>query len=257
MPKILLKYLGQAGFLLKGRISLLFDPGYDPWNRQDLSEGIGVDIVCITHTHRDHFGNLAQFLLRHSSCIALGPPSVVKKLRKRWISRKGIKSMKPGDFFEMGEVRVYALAVKHGPRLPFFRPLTGLGLIPFNGFSLRDLILRPEEIGFLVKYGESIICHLGDSVYFKDLEKIVADIILVGIDGLEGMRIDEVRLLCEKVKPQVVVPMHFSSFFSRGDPIEFKERVKVPGVKTVVLSPGQTMEIEIGKPPHEASAEKT
>ena len=101
--------------------------------------------------------------------------------------------------------------------------------------------------GLLIKVGDQVVYHLGDTALFSDLQLVArrgdgVDVALVPIGGHYTMdRFDAVTAV-ELIAPKTVIPCHYDTF----PPIEtdaeaFKSDVESStGASVVILQPGET-----------------
>jgi L-ascorbate metabolism protein UlaG (beta-lactamase superfamily) len=104
--------------------------------------------------------------------------------------------------------------------------------------------------GLLVKMGETLVYHLGDTCLFSDMQLISrrgdhVDVALVPIGGHYTMdRIDAVAAV-EFVGPTTVIPCHYDTFPPiEADAEAFKADVEdQSSSEVVILAPGESHEL--------------
>ena len=98
--------------------------------------------------------------------------------------------------------------------------------------------------GYIVGLEGKRVAHLGDT--YIDGVKPLADIdlLLVPIGGFYTMNIDEAMEAVSRIKPKLVVPMHYGTFDQiKADPNEFARKAEKAGFKVKVLKVYEKIEI--------------
>lgn len=224
MPK--LTWFGHSAFKveLMGKVILI-----DPWLTHTLSpirpsDLKKVDYIIVTHDHGDHLGDTLEIMKRQ-------------------------KDAKVVSIFEIANHIAEALREPN-------RAIGGNIGGPIHVDDL-DIVLTPayhssekgSPTGVVIVSKEGTIYHAGDTGLFAEMsfigELYKPNVALLPIGGHFTMGIKEAVKATELIKPQYVIPMHYSTFpVIKADPHEFKKLVeeKIPGVKVVILKPGESFE---------------
>jgi L-ascorbate metabolism protein UlaG (beta-lactamase superfamily) len=239
-----LRWLGHATVLLDlGGARLLTDPllrsrlGHLS-RRVPVPSGLGtVDVVLISHVHRDH--------LDVSSLEALpGMPAIVAPLGAGDLLRnrgfEHVIELAEGESTTVRGVRITAAAAHHRARRGLFSPW-----IP--------------SLGFVIEGGERIY-FAGDTDIYEAMEELAPlDVALLPVWGW-GPRLGEGHLnprtaaeSLRLLRPRVAVPIHWGTFFPIGlggrrladPPHEFARHAAelAPDVEVRVLEPGKGFEL--------------
>ena len=74
---------------------------------------------------------------------------------------------------------------------------------------------RGDNIIFQMELGDKKVCHIGDLGHLLSEAKIEKlkdiDILLIPVGGYYTIDADEAFEICEKIDPQVIIPMHFKT----------------------------------------------
>jgi len=189
-----IEFLGHDGFLIvwEGKKIVI-----DPFKiSNNACEKIGkADYIFITHSHYDHCSieDIGK-LVKHGTKIIVTPDAQSKVNRFENVEI-GIAS--PGLKLKSGEISVY----------------------PFPAYNL-DKDFHPQDegwVGYLLKLGNVIIYHTGDSDKIPEMvsikginvegEKILA---LLPVSGKYVMTAEEAVEAAEMITPDLAIPMHYS-----------------------------------------------
>ncbi len=212
-----------------------------------LMEPLGdPDVILISHLHLDHYDPRSLRLFRRDTPV-LAP--VGAGLSLRWRGFRHIHEVSPGDRLRVGAVEVVATEAQHkGTRHP--------------------LAARTPSLGYVVS-GSRSIYFAGDTGLFSGIADIWPerlDLALLPIAGI-GPMMPEFKHLSprhavmamELLRPRLVVPIHWGTYhlpgtalfrmgpdFHRRAPYLFMAQAAAlePGVHTVMLRPGEALELE-------------
>ncbi len=219
-----IRWLGHAAFevVLDG-VRVLIDPWIrgNPACPASLSEISECDLVLVTHDHGDHLGDAYEVAKRTGATLV-----AIYELAQE-ASRRGVPSavgMNVGGTVEVKGLRVLMVPAHHS---------SSLG----------------QPVGFFVMGREGTVYHAGDTGIVHDValyaELHPVDVALVPIGSVYTMGPEEAAYFVSLIKPKVAVPMHYNTFPAiKQDPKVFERLVKkrAPGVRVVVLRPGQSWE---------------
>ncbi len=249
-PEPRLAYLGHATVRLDvGGIRLLTDPvlreRIGPLLRQgpplEPSAYAGVDVVLLSHLHRDHLdlGSLRR-LRPHPRLVV--PRGAAEFLRRRGFG--DVVELSPGETTELGGLTIRATEAAHSG----FRP-------PFGPSA--------EALGFVVESPTRRIYFAGDTDLFPGMARLGnddLDVALVPVWGwgptLGAGHLDPARATeaVRRLRPRIAVPIHWGTFWPRGlgrlrphrlagPALEFAERVAAasPDVHVASTAPGDSV----------------
>jgi L-ascorbate metabolism protein UlaG (beta-lactamase superfamily) len=204
-----LKYVGHATVLLRlGGSSILTDPFLRSWlgplrrHGPSPSELPALDLVLITHVHRDH--------LDRRSLRRLPPatPLVVPRGATRWARKGGAEDVREigvGETVSVGAVELQAVRAEHDGH--------------------RDARRGPgaEAIGYLIRVGGWTVYFAGDTDLFEGMSELgEIDLALLPVWGW-GTSVGEGHLdpwraarALEVLRPRIAVPIHWGTFFPVG-----------------------------------------
>jgi L-ascorbate metabolism protein UlaG (beta-lactamase superfamily) len=221
-----IRFLGHACFTFsEGGTTVLVDPFLTGNPKAAVSaDEVEADVIALTHGHPDHYGDVVGIAKR------TGAPVVAIVEVAQEISGEGVEDVRDPNLggtvtFDWGWIKLV--------------PAWHTGSTPGGQYH--------HPAGLLIKMGETLVYHLGDTALFSDLQLISrrgdeVDVAIVPIGGHYTMdRYDAVTAV-EFVAPKTVIPCHYDTF----PPIEtdaeaFKADVETStGATVVILEPGET-----------------
>jgi L-ascorbate metabolism protein UlaG (beta-lactamase superfamily) len=220
------RFLGQSCFELKaGGATVLTDPFLTGNPKAAIpADEAEADFILLTHGHADHLGDTVDIAKRTGATV-LAVPELANEIGGNGVENVVDPNLGGTVTFDWGWVKL--VPAWHTAVTPSGTPHTPAGL--------------------LIKIGDRLVYHLGDTCLFSDLQLIArrgdkVDLALVPIGGHYTMdRFDAVTAV-EFVSPAEVIPCHYDTF----PPIEtdaeaFKTDVENAGFsQVVVLEPGGT-----------------
>jgi L-ascorbate metabolism protein UlaG (beta-lactamase superfamily) len=219
-----IRFLGHACFELSdGNSTVLIDPFLTGNPKAAISaEDANATTILLTHGHGDHIGDAVAIAKR------TGAPVVAIVELANEIGEEGVSVRDPNlggtVKFDWGWVK----------------------LVPAWHTSTTPNGTVNTPAGLLVKIGDTLVYHLGDTCLFSDLQLISrptpVDVALMCIGGHYTMdRIDGVEA-AKLIGAKTIIPCHYNTF----PPIEtdaeaFKSDVEsATSSKVVILDPGET-----------------
>jgi L-ascorbate metabolism protein UlaG (beta-lactamase superfamily) len=226
--EVLLWWLGQAGFLLRGAgTCLLIDPYLTPAGARRFpppfpaADAAGVDAVLVTHEHGDHLDvDVARaFAEAGSAARWVVPEPVAERLESLGIRRELIEPAQPGRPVAVGPVRVDPLPAHHGVDMS-----DAYG----TGAELSGGLVR--FLGYVVDLAGTRIYHSGDCLAYaglaEELARLDVHVVLLPVNGRDverearnivgNMSAEEAVDLAVRAGAEVLVPMHWDMF--EGNP---------------------------------------
>jgi L-ascorbate metabolism protein UlaG (beta-lactamase superfamily) len=185
--------------------------------------------ILVSHAHNDHLGDAIEIARRSGATIVSNYEIAT------WCEKAGAKAhgMQHGGAhaFEWGWVKL---------TLAFH----GSTLADENGFHTLG-----NPAGFLIRLGDRMIYHAGDTALFGDMALIgrrhPIDLALLPIGDNFTMGPDDAVEAVQLLRPRRVVPIHYNTFdLIAQDAQAFCRRVSTETqAECVVLAPGESVEI--------------
>lgn len=223
--------LGQSGFWLRTAgpdgARLAVDPFFTdyPDRLQPAlcrAEELPVDLVLVTHTHRDHLDGPALTALAGArpGVRLVGPPTVTARLMELGIAGEQVTMIGPGETVGIGDATVTAIPARH-------RPTT------------------PDAQGYVIATPAGRLYHTGDTELDACLDHAAAlrpDVLAVPINGRKGnMTAEQAAELAHRLAVPVVVPMHYGCLQPVDDLLDrfLAALATAPGpTRAAVMDPG-------------------
>lgn len=212
-------FLGHSGFIVEDGNTLIIDPFLtgNPKAVMRAEDVDHADIILVTHSHADHFGD-ASALAKRTGASLVGAPEVVMTDE---ISGEG---MNIGGTIEVKGVSITMVKAEHSTE-------TG------------------DASGFVWKQGDHVLYHMGDTGLFSDIKLIAdqykPDILFVPIGDRFTMNPDQAAVAVRWVEPKLVIPMHFATlpFLVQGAESFVNSVTGSCDAKVVVLEPGEAVDV--------------
>jgi L-ascorbate metabolism protein UlaG (beta-lactamase superfamily) len=221
-----IRFLGQSAVeLTEGDARILVDPFLTGNPKATVSaDELEPTHILLTHGHADHYGDTVDIAKRTGAEVV----AIVEIANE--LSELGLENVRDPNFggtvkFDWGWVKL--VPAWHTSTTP-------------NG-----TVCLPA--GLLIKVGEKLVYHMGDTCLFSDIQLIAqrgdhVDVALVPIGGHYTMDRYDAVTACEWIGADAVIPIHYDTF----PPIEtdaeaFKSDVEnATESKVVVLAPGES-----------------
>jgi L-ascorbate metabolism protein UlaG (beta-lactamase superfamily) len=224
-----IRFLGHACFeLTSGDTTVLIDPflSQNPKAAAQPDE-LEPDVILLTHGHFDHIGDTVDIAKRTGATV-VAIAEVANELGGDGVENVFDPNLGGTVGFDWGWVKL--VPAWHTAVTPKGTPHTPAGL--------------------LIKIGDKLVYHLGDTALFSDLQLIArrgdaVDLAIVPIGGHYTMdRFDAVTAV-EFVNPAEVIPCHYNTFPPIETDVEaFKSDVQNAGFsQVVVVEPGGTHKV--------------
>lgn len=226
-----IRWLGHSAFSISSQndVNILIDPFIRdnpacPLEVEDLKP----DIICVTHGHKDHFGDTVELAQKNGATIICNHEHSV------FLSQQDLETvgMNMGGTVKAEGISFTMVNAFHSSDMDF---IEGIG----PGGSSCGYIMELEN--------HRKIYHSGDTSVFGDMKTVIRDvyrpqIALLPIGDRYTMGIREASIAASWIEPEVIIPMHYNTFpVIEQDPERFKDLVeKSTDTKVAILQPGET-----------------
>jgi len=250
-------WLGQSGFLIQwNKKCLLFDPylsdsltkKYADTNKphERISELViepqlldCIDVVTSSHNHTDHLD--AETLI---PLFQVNPhiQFVIPEANRNFVVDRVKCDLNFPIGLNDGEVKVVNDFTFHG--------------VPAAHNEIeRDAQGRCKFMGFVVQFGKFTVYHSGDTLWYKDMVKILkpfkVDVAFLPINGNDPTRgvagnlnCKEAALLGKEINARLVIPHHYDLFkFNTADVREFEREASETDLSFSTLRLGEQISL--------------
>ena len=221
-----IRFLGQSAVeLSEGDARILVDPFITGNPKATVAaDDLEPTHILLTHGHADHYGDTVA-LAQRTGAPVLAIVEIANELAEAGVATVHDPNLGGTVAFDWGWVK----------------------LVPAWHTSTTPSGTVCTPAGLLIKVGDRLVYHLGDTCLFSDIQLIAqrgdhVDVALVPIGGHYTMDRFDAVTACEFIGADVVIPIHYDTF----PPIEtdaqaFKSDVEnATETKVVVLAPGET-----------------
>lgn len=210
----------------------------DPWLMGNpicpdaLKKTAQLDLICLTHGHGDHAGDVVEMHKRTNA------PIVATWDLCTALVESGIKEDKVQRLNLGGEAMAKGLTVKVGLTLAYHSS----NFVRPDGVK----VVAGDAAGVVVKDDTFSLYHAGDTALFSDMALIgkrhrptigffpIGDCVTMGpVEAAEAAKLVGVK---------VAIPIHFGTFpILTGEPSIFVEECGKFGIRAVVMKPGEVI----------------
>jgi L-ascorbate metabolism protein UlaG (beta-lactamase superfamily) len=225
-----IRWLGHSAFSIStdNELNILIDPFItdNPACPVDV-EDLQADIICVTHGHKDHFGDTVKLAELNNAIIVCNHEHSI------YLSEQELETMgmNIGGTVDIEGIKITMVNAIHSSDMDFIEEIG-------PGGSSCGFILELEN--------ERRIYHSGDTGIFGDMKTVIKDIYrphiaLLPIGDRYTMGIREASLAARWIEPEVIMPMHYNTYpVIEQDPYHFKDMVeKSIQTRVAVLKPGE------------------
>ena len=158
------------------------------------------DIICITHSHYDHYSEKDIEKVKRENTIFVVPKDLEEKLLIFGIEQNKIISLKPNET----------------------RNIDGINIETVPAYNINKPF-HPKENGWLgyIITIESIRYYIaGDTDITEENKKVKCDVALVPVGGTYTMNYEEAANLVNTIKPKIAIPIHYGSIVGTKEDAE-------------------------------------
>ncbi|MFX0096717.1 MAG: MBL fold metallo-hydrolase [Candidatus Hodarchaeota archaeon] len=218
-----MKFYGHSAFKLVGKKNIVFDPGIFK-GRILVPQEEKVDVICITHRHKDHFGNAAALAKKHKALI-VGNKQTIGFAYRKGVPSKLLRHLQDGKTLVLDGIRIAGYRLKHG-------------------FAFMRFIVK--VMGFVLNMEGVTFAHLGDTVWCYNLREIKTDVLFIPIGGIVSFNIEKAVEVVKVINPSIVVPIHTETSISSTDFRLFQQlmKKKARGIDVEAMKIGETIDLK-------------
>jgi L-ascorbate metabolism protein UlaG (beta-lactamase superfamily) len=218
------RFLGHACFTLSnGDTTVLIDPFLTGNPKAAIAaDDVPATTILLTHGHPDHYGDTVS-IAKRTGATAVAITEIANEL-----SGEGVDVRDPNlggtEKFDWGSVK----------------------LVPALHTSTTPNGTVSPPAGLLIKFGDTVVYHLGDTCLFSDLQLVgkrnPIDIALMCIGGHYTMDRTDAVDAAQLIGAKTVIPCHYNTFPAiETDAGAFKSDAEsAAACNVVVLEPGET-----------------
>ena len=202
---IKITWLGHNSFSIVDNIKIITDP-------YKITTQEKADLILISHNHFDHLSvdDLKNVSTDNTSIVAANE---CIDMLKGFIFKEKI-GISPGEEKTVRGIKIKATRAYNVDKI---NPETKK---PFHP-------KEDNKIGFLIELDGITIYHTGDTDLIPEMSDLKPDIALVPVSGTYVMTPNEAAKAVERIKPKIVIPMHFGTIVgSEKDAQDFKQLIK-------------------------------
>lgn len=225
---------GQSTFLVEtdGGKTIYIDPWLEknPVCPPELKTPRKADLICLTHGHFDHTGDVIP-VFEANPCPVAGHMDLIRTINAEYDLGAHATPMGKDGTVDFGGVQLTLTHAFHG------------------GAYGPELKYTGEPCGLILTFEDGKrLYHAGDTAVFGDMriiaELYAPDLCCLPIGDRATMGARQAALACELLEAKRVVPIHHSSLpHLTGTPEAFTEEVRKRGLDTeiIVLKPGESV----------------
>ena len=190
-----IKWLGHAGFKIKGEKTIYIDPF-------KISDNEPADIIIVTHEHFDHLSPEDIKKIQAEKTVIVTTPDCFSKVSGN------VKTISPGKSIDVDGIKIEAVPAYNTNK--HFHPKA-------NGW-----------IGVIVTVNGKRIYHAGDTDNIPEMSNLKnIDIALLPVSGTYVMTAEEAANAANRIMPKVAVPMHYGAIVgTSADAEKFRKLCK-------------------------------
>ncbi|MBN1401616.1 MAG: MBL fold metallo-hydrolase [Anaerolineae bacterium] len=197
-------WLGHASFRIAAEKTIYIDP----WK---LRQPVPADVILVTHGHGDHLspGDIAA--ISREGTVIICPPTCVDQVSG------DVRPMRAGESLRVDDLIIEA--------------------VPSYNTNKPNHPKSAGNLGYILQIGERRIYHAGDTDLIPEMNEIRCDVALLPAGGKYTMDADEAAEAAARIKPKVVIPMHWGDIVGSARDIRRMASKMPEGVELVQLEP--------------------
>ncbi len=184
---------------------------FDPFKIE--KESHDADIICITHSHFDHFDQESIEKIRKEDTVFIAPAGMKADLQGIADPDK-VFLLKAGEKWRDSEISVEAW-----PAYNRFKPFHP----KHNGW-----------LGYLFVMEGVRYYIFGDTDAIKEHKDLKCDLALIPIGGTYTMTAKDAAALINKIRPAAAIPTHYGSVVGKPEDAEEFRKLVDPAIEVVV-----------------------
>jgi len=174
--------------------------------------------IFISHSHFDHVMDVA-YIANKCNATVYGSSSVEKVALGGNVPPKRINVFKGNELFEVGDYKIKVIPSIHSKPTALNNDLGQTIDAPLSQpAKLRDYKEGGSYDFYIENKEKSILIRPSFNYIEGQLDEIKADVLFLGVAGLANADEETERIFfretIEKVKPELVIPVHWDNFFS-------------------------------------------
>ncbi len=245
--KVEVQWLGQSATritTLTGKV-IVIDPFLTqnpktPQAYKNLDALGQVDLILVTHGHRDHTGDVAELARRTGAKVLANAGLVDTMVSLGWITaEQGVRFNKSGNVTPAGpQIKITQVRAEHSSEVTVTDPETKRTVSYPGG----------EPVGFVVEVENGFkLYHMGDTGLFGDMRLIGEyyrpDLIMIPIGGHFVMAPQDAAYATrEMLRPKYAIPIHYGTFpVLKGTPEEYQSALGSAATRVFPISPGDKL----------------
>ncbi|GIX46336.1 MAG: UPF0173 metal-dependent hydrolase [Candidatus Tectimicrobiota bacterium] len=240
-------WLGQAATKITsvGGKVILIDPFLTqnpktPERFKNLDALGRIDLILVTHAHRDHLGDGPALAKKHNVPL-IGPAGLNQSLVTLGVLPANLapRMNKGGTITPLGpEIKITMTRAEHSSELLWTNPTTGKQETHVGG----------EPVGFIIEFENGFkLYHMGDTGVFGDMKWIgeyyQPDLVLIPIGGHFVMDPKDAAFATRAyLRPKYAIPIHYGTFpVLRGTPEEYIQALGDSPTRVFAIQPGDSL----------------
>ena len=215
-----------------------------PAKYKDLAALGKVDLILLTHGHRDHINDVSE-LAKLTGAQVIANFELSKSLVTAGMldaAKTPVGMNKGGTASPLGAgIKIHMVPASHSSSVD----MTELNQPEWKGPRLLE---GGSPVGYVIEFENGFkIYHTGDTDVFGDMaligRRFKIDLALVCIGGYFTMDPEGAAFaMREYIKPKQVIPMHFGTFpVINRTPAEFKAALGNSPIKMIDMKPGEAV----------------
>ena len=219
--------------------------------------------IFISHTHHDHVMD-APYVADRTGAVIYGTSSAMNVARGGGVKEKQLIEFRQNETYEIGDYKIKVLKSLHSKPTIINNDLgqTIDEPLPVNA-KLRDYKEGGSYDFYVEHKGKKIMIRPSFNYIKGQLDGYKADVLFLGVAGLAKADEETEKTFfeetVEKVKPKLIIPIHWDNFFAKLDrpivgmpsliektPIVFHKMVRcceAKGISFIVQFPRTSIEI--------------